>query len=78
MSPAEILQAQKDMHALIATIEGLEHRDIEAQTGAEQIVREIMQLLNDFGIDPQFPSEWIQRENGGPVDSCGSTQVVMG
>ncbi|XP_043240631.1 uncharacterized protein LOC122391089 isoform X9 [Amphibalanus amphitrite] len=56
MTPAQILQAQLDMHELIATIEGIEHRDIEAQTGAERIVRDVMKLLGDFGIDPQFPT----------------------
>ena len=56
MTPAQILEAQADMHALIVTIEGIEHRDIEAQTGAERVVRDIMKLLGDFGIDPQFPS----------------------
>jgi len=52
----EITQCDADFRALIATIEGLEHRDIEAETGAELIVRDFMKLLNDLRVNPVFPT----------------------
>ncbi|XP_037073664.1 uncharacterized protein LOC119094848 [Pollicipes pollicipes] len=56
-SPEQIAKADADLHALVTTIERLERRDIEAQTGAERIVRDLMELLNDLGVDPHFPAD---------------------